>query len=254
MKNHFFYPYFGNKRQEVEKIYNEIENIDSYTHIIEPYCGSCALSFYIWMNDKDKNKTYILNDNDEKLIELFTISKDKTKFDKLCDDLDALHLTITNKDEYQKVVSKSDLVSWIYIRKVCSFRIGLYPTNKKFNVDCFKNFRNAPIIDFFRNANIIISNKDGMEVYNEYKANPKALLFLDPPYLICDNNWYSKTNINIYEYLSENDISKEKALILLCLENIWIIKLLFKGKKHILYDKKYETTKKKTEHILVMNK
>jgi site-specific DNA-adenine methylase len=44
MKNHFFYPYFGNKREEVEHIYNlsDLNNIDT---IVEPFCGSCAVSY-----------------------------------------------------------------------------------------------------------------------------------------------------------------------------------------------------------------
>jgi len=43
----------------------------------------------------------------------------------------------------------------------------------------------------------------------------------------------------IYEYLCENDINKDK----LCLENNWILKLLFRGKNNnylaIEYDKIY---------------
>ena len=46
MKNHFYFPYVGNKREEVEYILNNL-NLDNITTIIEPFCGSCALSYYI---------------------------------------------------------------------------------------------------------------------------------------------------------------------------------------------------------------
>lgn len=133
-------------------------------------------------------------------------------------------------------------------------RAGLYPTAKNFKPDCWKKFLNSPIIDFIRNANIIFLNKDAIGVYDEYKVKKNCLIFLDPPYLSSVNSWYSDPTINIYEHLMDNDINREKATILICLENFWVIRLLFRGKKFIVYDKKYEISKKKTEHILIINK
>jgi len=61
--------------------------------------------------------------------------------------------------------------------------------------------------------------------------------------------------MNIYEYLCNNDIKKQKAKIYLILENIWIIQLLFKkNNKLLIYDKKYETSQKKTNHVIICNK
>ena len=83
MKNHFFHSYFGNKREEVETIYNNI-NLDNIDTIIEPFCGSCALSFYISTLHPNKYK-YVLNDNDKNLTELLKITQDKIKFDKFAE-------------------------------------------------------------------------------------------------------------------------------------------------------------------------
>ena len=69
MKNHFFYPYVGNKREEVEHIYNLLD-LNNINTIVEPFCGSCAVSYYIWSQNKDKNYKYILNDLDSNLINL----------------------------------------------------------------------------------------------------------------------------------------------------------------------------------------
>ena len=69
MKNHFFYPYFGNKREEVEHLYNllDLKNIDT---IVEPFCGSCSVSYFTWTQNKDEDLRYILNDLDGNLINL----------------------------------------------------------------------------------------------------------------------------------------------------------------------------------------
>jgi hypothetical protein len=54
MKNHFFFSYVGNKREEVEHIYNLLD-LNNINTIVEPFCGSCAVSYYIWSQNKDKN-------------------------------------------------------------------------------------------------------------------------------------------------------------------------------------------------------
>ena len=81
MKNHFLISYFGNKRQEVKIIYEELkfndDNINTY-YIVEPFCGSSAMSYYIWLNNRDKtNFKYILNDNNKFIIDLYNIAKDE---------------------------------------------------------------------------------------------------------------------------------------------------------------------------------
>ncbi len=50
MASHFIYSYSGNKRNEFKYIEKVIDNIDAYDNIIEPFCGSSAISFNIWLN------------------------------------------------------------------------------------------------------------------------------------------------------------------------------------------------------------
>ena len=79
MKNHFFMPYFGNNRNEVVKIYEVIEpHLENIEHIIEPFCGSSALSFYI-SSLHPKRFKYILNDNNSHLIKIYKILQDDAK-------------------------------------------------------------------------------------------------------------------------------------------------------------------------------
>jgi 16S rRNA G966 N2-methylase RsmD len=254
-QNHFVIPYSGNKRKEVEVVYNMIESkINENSIIVEPFCGTSAFSYYIYTKNKDKNLKYILNDNSKNIYDLYNICKDKDKLADMYNKLIELFKQTPDKTEYLKVCKKAregDLLSWVYINKIYSIRAGLFPTNKAFTEKSLDTFKKAPIIDFLQNANITITNDDGLDVYNHYKQNENAIIFIDPPYIQSCNTFYNSPKGNIYEYLHFNDFEKEKAIILLCLENIWIIQLLFKGKKSITYDKTYDLSKKKTEHVFI---
>ena len=68
-KNHFFIPYAGNKRSEVEKIYDSIKDkLNDIEYIVEPFCGTSAFSYYMSLRHPKQFK-YILNDNNKYLIE-----------------------------------------------------------------------------------------------------------------------------------------------------------------------------------------
>lgn len=259
MKNHFFTAYSGNKREEVKKIYNNIDDINKYHTIIEPFCGTSAFSYYVWTLNKDKNIKYILNDNNIKLIELYKLCKNEEKWTKLNEDLKDLYNSIDTKEKYDKIAkeqlsvknknSKYNIVEYLFINKCYTIRPGMYYQNKKINI----NLLQYPIIEFLRTANIEIICDDALNVYKTYKDDDKALIFLDPPYLNSHNEFYYEKNINIYEYLHNNNINKENSKIILCLEKNWIIELLFKDNKFIEYDKLYQMNKKKTKHIIIIN-
>jgi len=87
-----------------------------------------------------------------------------------------------------------------------------------------------------------------------YNNNNKALIFLDPPYLQLCNDFYLDSSINIYEYLMKHNINGMLSYIVLVLEDIWIIKLLFRNHIFITYDKKYQTSKKQTKHLIINNR
>jgi len=157
-----------------------------------------------------------------------------------------------NKQIYDKFIKENnDVFSWFISHKFYNIRPGIFPHNKKISEIDFKKL---PVYNFYKNAKIEFYNLDGLEIYEKYKADNKNLIVMDPPYLNACNDFYYDSKANIYEYLYENDIIKEKAKIYLILEDIWIIKMLFN--KYIIqsYDKKYQTTKKNTTHIIIYNK
>ena len=248
MKNHFFYSYFGNKREEVETIYKNI-NLDNIDTIIEPFCGSCAFSFFISTLHPNKYK-YVINDNDKNLTELLKIAQDKIKFDEFAQELEEV-LKDINKDKYLSIIKSGSLLGYVLGNYCYNIRPRMFPLGK---IKSIKGFISAPIIKFLRTEDITILNNDALDVVKNYMNIETSLIFLDPPYMISNNSHYSDAKLNIYEFLYENSIDNFKSTIVLVLELNWIIKLLLGKHIKFTYAKKYQTTKKQTTHCIISNK
>lgn len=272
MKNHFIFAYAGNKRNEVKDnlkylIDDEKKadfkkiNIDQITTIVEPFVGSGAFSYYMGITYPNKFK-FVLNDNDKFLKIMFDLIRDTQAEDINLKINEMINKFNTYKDdktrkEYYLTIAKdrdTDIYKWLFCNKYYSIRTGLYPPFSRVKQLKPFNITDFPIYNFYKNENIEFRNEDGLKTYKEFKDNEKNLIYLDPPYLMSCNDFYEGGNVGIYEYLCTNNISNEKARILLCLENNWIIKLLFKdNKKSGEYNKIYQNTKKKVSHIMYSN-
>jgi len=264
MKNHFFIAYQGNKREEVELIYNNLD-LENTKYIVEPFCGSSALSFYI-SSKHPKQFTYILNDTNNLLIELYEIFRNEEKLNTLyneilneCYDENG---DFMSKEKY-KIHSKNkfnNVLSYFISHKFYSITPGLYPLiNKQHKKENFiKVFFNYPIINFLQTENIIFSSIDGVDIFNKYINNKEAIIFIDPPYIFSENSIYKKNKDeqNIYELLISNSkqyINEDKTLLLLCIEKTIFTDVLFKDYESFYYDKKYQNKHRRTEHIVFHN-
>ena len=76
-RTHFVMSYPGNKRTEIKEILKDID-LSNIKYIVEPFCGTSALSYAISKMYPNKFK-YVLNDNNDKLIKLYEIMKDEHK-------------------------------------------------------------------------------------------------------------------------------------------------------------------------------
>lgn len=255
MKNHFFFSYCGNKREEVDRIYQQL-NLTNKNIFVEPFCGSCAMSFYL-STKHPKQFKYIINDNNKFLIELFQLAKNKNKFDKFINSLNKKCFNkdgdFIDKETYINIIKEDTLQGYFIKYKWYTIRFGLYPVRKMSPIkeDC-------QFVNFLRSEDVTILNDDAINICNKYIDDKQAILFLDPPYINSCNGFYLSPNFNIYEYLFKikDELIKKESFILLCLEDIWIIRLLFDNLKDhfIVYDKLYQMSKKKTSHIIIKNK
>jgi site-specific DNA-adenine methylase len=187
------------------------------------------------------------------------IAKDENKLKKLYENLQKNYNSEDKKKEaYDKIDMLLNVENRLFKQRIYKIKANLFPMlsdgKRSCSLKTLDGIINAPIIDFIRNADIIFTNKNAIDVYKEYKDNEKAFIFLDPPYLISCNSFYKSPNLEIYEYLFDNPINNNEAYIILCLENNWIIKLLFKNNHSVTYSKKYETSHRNTEHIIILNK
>lgn len=258
MKNHFIFPYYGNKRNEVEIIYkllieHKLLN-DDITTILEPYAGTCAISYYISLQHPLKYK-YTINDNDENLIELYKILSDNDKikeFIKTINEMCFKNGIFIDKEQYQSIIKLNNVYGYFMKHKFYNIHKGLYPlcTNQKLlNIE---DILRVPIIHFLQTENIEFYSKDALEVILE-NNDKHTISILDPPYLKTTTSSYSNPTFDIYKWYSEN----ENTLLNFCfiLEYMYIIKLLFQNENIILYDKKYTgLIKRKVKHAFIYKK
>lgn len=249
MKNHFYMAYWGNKREEVERIYETL-NLDGIDTVVEPFAGTSAISYYIWTKRPDL--TFVLNDSDKNLFKMFNILRD----DKAIEAFEAKYKSYfegIDKVKYNEIIKTDDVEAWYLKNKFYSIRPGLYPTTKVVKTEI--NLKACPIAKFYREAKISFTCGDAIAVIDEYKDKANCALILDPPYINTSNEFYRyddfKKSVNIYEYLALNDIKKFKAYFMAILENNWIIKLLFRDNTIVEYSKMYQTSKKKTTHFVI---
>jgi site-specific DNA-adenine methylase len=254
-KNEFFFGYAGNKRKEVKYVIDyinektDIFNGENHYTIVEPFCGSCAISIKISQLYPNQF-TYVLNDCNKLLFDLLKIAKDEDKFLSFQNELNEKIKTIINKEVYLECIKEKTLIAWFIKNLIYTIRPGMYNFNYKPKT---YDFTNKGIISFLRNENVIILNNDGTEVYEEFMGKTRCVIICDPPYLDSCNEFYSSKTTNIYEYVAKSNINNNMAKTIFILENNWIVKLLFANNLFIEYDKTYEGSKKKTTHLMISN-
>lgn len=211
-KNHFIFGYAGNKRREVDDIVQNTP-LNNVTTIVEPYCGTSALSCYLSILHPNRF-VYHLNDNDSKLIELYEILKDPIKTKQLEDDYNECIKDMT-KEKYHSIIDSGAMLGYILARKHYYMRVGAYSTTRQ---PTKGSFINSIIVKFLQTENVKITNIDGESVMKDYISQSDTIIYLDPPYLKTSNKAYYNNCSNlfsIYKYLETDDIKNYKSKIYL---------------------------------------
>ena len=248
--NHFFFSYIGNKRTEFNNIYEKFKIINennTIDKIYEPFCGSFAFSYFLSTLEPNKYE-YHLNDMDSDLILLCQISQDEDKFNLLINELNDM-IPLMTKETYKVWKTDPSLKCYVFTSKVYGFRKGVYPLK---TINNFDKMRTCPVINFLKTEKIIFTNNTITKI-DEIYNKPNFFIFMDPPYIANFSNLYKNEDMNIYEYLHNNKINDFKAIIMLVLQDMWIIRLLFNNNIKESYEKKYEISKKKTNHLIIDN-
>ena len=254
MKHHFIISYAGNKRQEVEHLHDFLEDkLEGIDTIIEPFCGTSAMSVSLSIKYPKRFK-YIINDYDDKLIELYNIMNDADKLKRFTDEFNAKVKLLVDKEAYNSIVKDGSFMGWFVGKKIYQIRSGLYPVSRGDFTKKIYDFNDLPVIKFLRTESVEIRCGDGADIVKQYQENQKCLLLIDPPYIMSCNLFYTSKETNIYEYCVDVGLGNMKSMVVLVLEDFWIIKMMFKGFIKNSYAKTYAMKQKKTSHIIISNR
>ena len=250
-KQNILFGRLGNKTNDI-KHFKHLLPLDIKT-IVEPFGGTFAVTRIVY-NDK-KFKKYV-NDNDETL---FKIYSDPKKYSKMCKTLNSLASECKNEngnvqyEEFIEEASKLDIDSNMFdywkIEKIIKGRL----------IKIIKKINHTDFIDIM--DDITFSCDDYKKVINKFRKNKDTFIFLDPPYLFSDNSSYSQQKRKegydmtdmIYEILEIFKDKTTKAKIMLIINDMKIIRYLFKDFAIEEYEKIYQLGKRKCNHLIITN-
>jgi site-specific DNA-adenine methylase len=264
-KNHFPFSYKGNKRNETDNIINNID-FKNKKNIVEPFTGSSAMSFAIWKKYGNQFN-YYLNDIDSRVVEVHNLLRNET-IQNIEENVNRVRrdvLSQQDKKEFHKSINQNnrDIYDYIYVSKYCMRGLThlCYTDTEKWKNEkrLLTSYKFSPsqlqFIDFIKSPNVFITNNDYKIIYEEHKNNPKSIILLDPPYVNSDKSFYHSNDTEIYTYLSNNPIKKNKASIYVIVDDNWIMRIVFKDTNVLsVYDKSYEIIHRQVKHVIFSNK
>lgn len=266
--SHFIVSWYGNKRQEIQHFKKYYPPKDSFNIVIEPFAGSGAVSF-------DLNMKTHMNDIDPELISIYAIIKKNdlnTLFKKSFDYVNELNKKGKSNREIIQNLMKNDnkiipLIAKFQYKRLLSYyktfdRIKQrQPTKKQ--------------IEFqqFMKDMVTITNDDYKKIYKKYCNNPKAFLFIAPPYLDSSNSeYYSKKmdlvgadaviNDNTRIFIDTLELLRDcKCKVMLVINDNELNRYIYQGFIKDSYIKQYSNTlfiknrayKRRTKHLIITN-
>lgn len=150
---------------------------------VEPFCGSCAVLFA-----KGKSFVEVINDRDDVIVNVFKQLRDNPL--ELAARLWAMPYAKTNwqfksDDEAEKAALAIAKAKQFYIgnQTTSTFSIDACAAAHKPKGDVWAGWHERVIPAASRLKHVQILNKDALEVIEQFRDNPEALLYIDPPYV-----------------------------------------------------------------------
>ena len=259
----------GNKQNDIKFFINYLP-LDKHI-IIEPFGGSYALIRCVYYDDK---YIKVVNDNDELTYYIYNHLEEYQNYvNQMRIILKNFEINYENKKltyidfkkykEYEKDnINVNDTLHKIWCK---NFLIrGRIIKNLKKPRDYWETIKISKSITFL--------NNDYLDVFNEYKYNENAFMFLDPPYMFSDNSTYqkffmeknghdkkdftinkydnTKMIIDIYELFKDENT---KCKIMFIINKLYFIEYLFKDFIKASYVITYQIAKKKHTILIITN-
>ena len=239
----------GSKQNDI-KHFQHLLPLDINT-VVEPFGGSFAISKFFY---KDVNKyNFHINDLDETLYYIYTHYQEYLD---TFNDVNTFYKTLDENCNYTNGKIIKDYIN----NFECDDNIKEYITNN-FIVrgNIFKGLKNLNYDNseqlILQNA--VFTNYDYTHIFDKYKDDENAFIFLDPPYLFSDNSGYHPQDVNkdmtsilidILELLKTS-----KCKVMLIINKLNILEYLYKDFIRGEYNKIYQLSKKKMKHLIISN-
>lgn len=236
----------GNKETDM-KHFKHLLPLEVKT-VVEPFSGSFAVIKHFY---KDWNKyDFHINDTDETLFYAFK------HYEHIHDVIYELNRVYNDdfelrKKDFRKFFDSLEISPHVkeHIRKTHFVRGQLWR--------CPKNHDNYNPVEASILENAKITNLDYKDIFEMYKDDEEAFLFLDPPYLYSDNSNYAsqirdtdmtQIVVDIIEFLNTC-----KCKVMLVINKLNLLSYLFNDYIKGEYEKIYQISKKKAIHLIICN-
>ncbi len=244
----------GNKTNDIKFFVQYLPK--EINKVIEPFGGTFAVSRICYRDDKYKK---IVNDNDKTLYSIYTKPEEYAKLV-----IKMNNHAKNNRFENSKSVNFKEFMKSVENDKTIKKDSDMFQYYKKDKVirgslvkvlSTELNFKEQ--IKFMKKIKFTCSNY--LDLLNSHYQDENAFIFLDPPYLFSDNSQYLSQNIDadctdiLCEVLDIFKNENTKAKIMLIINDMKIIRYLFKNYVKDIYERVYQLSKKKTTHLIITN-
>ena len=213
--------------------------------IIEPFAGGFAVSKYYVKNNICVNVH--INDNDEQLFYIYKHYKDYIGMRNFIQD------KFIGEDwrDYKKL--KPCILELPYNTYLLNYYCNHFIYRGALHTLRLSRIYNETEKKILDTA--LITCDDYLNIFEQYKNNEKAFLFLDPPYIFSDNSTYNMMDTDntemvpkIYEFMLTC-----RCKVLLIINDLEIIRYIFKNFVKGCYNKIYQIGKKRSRHLIICN-
>lgn len=233
----------GSKTNDI-KYFKDLLPLD-VKNVVEPFGGSFAVIRDVY-HDNKYNK--FVNDTDLDLYYIYTHPQALINGFKFWNEINKKNILTRKKKE---LLMKSKLNEHVkkYIIDNSIVRGSL---TKSKNITDLKDELNLI-------KNINFTNMDAFELIDKFKYKKDTFVFLDPPYLFSNNSGYFTQNEKsdmteyIIYFLNLFNDRKVKAKVMLIINDLGILRHLFKDFIVGSYEKIYQISKKKMRHLIITN-
>ena len=244
----YLFSWSGNKDREVGTILEtmakagiRLEDVDT---VVECFGGSFAFIRFLIRNKVAKR--YVVNDVDSNLIGAYQAMSDAKVNGPIVESLKAATAEM-DAVKYKETIKRADLVGYLVKYGLCGMRAGSYPgPGKTIGYERMEGFT--------RFAGVEFTVADAMAKLEEFKDDPRALVFLDPPYFLSSNDFYAAGLTDAFFKLIDNRKAYKCRIVFVINDHLLTRAFIqTRGISIVEVPVKYNRSKKETMHLYFTN-